>query len=297
MNRWIEATRPWSFPASTMPALIALGFAQWSLGGHTDLLAGIAAVLGAFIFQIAGNLISDYYDFRAGVDRRDTFGSSRMLVEEVFQPRTIWLYGMAWMLLGIGVGAWLTVRCGMWLLAIGALGVLGTYFYYVLKYRALGDVLIFLVYGQLIPLGTYYCMSGGTIDWHLCLITTPIGFLIVNILHSNNTRDAVYDSRAGISTLAMRLGLKRSKVLFAVLSIAAYVLTVVCVLAGLLPWLCLAVVATLPIAIKNVKWMMRATEGEGLTVLRGLDGNCAQLVMACGVLQTILLIVSAYAAI
>ncbi len=294
MNRWIEATRPWSFPASTMPAIIALGFAQWSLGGNTDLAAGIAAVIGAFIFQISGNLISDYYDFKRGVDRRDTFGSSRMLVENVFKPSTIWLYGMAWMLIGIGVGVWLTARCGLWLLGIGALGVLSTYFYYVLKFRALGDVLIFTVYGQLIPLGVYYCMSGGHIDWHLCLITTPIGFLIVNILHSNNTRDTVYDSRAGISTLAMRLGLKRSKVLFAALAIAAYVLTVVCVVAGWLPWLCLAVMVTLPIAVKNVKWMMRATDGEGLKSLRGLDGSCAQLVMACGVLQTALLLVSAH---
>ena len=43
MNRWIEATRPWSFPASTMPALIALGFALWSLNGDIDLAAGVVA--------------------------------------------------------------------------------------------------------------------------------------------------------------------------------------------------------------------------------------------------------------
>ncbi len=297
MNRWIEATRPWSFPASTMPALIALGFALWSLNGDIDLAAGVVAVIGAFIFQISGNLISDYYDFKHGVDRRDTFGSSRMLVENVFAPRTIWLYGMAWMLLGIGIGAWLTARCGLWVLTFGTLGVLSTYFYYLLKFRALGDVLIFTVYGQLIPLGVYYCMSGGHIDWRLSLVTTPIGFLIVNILHSNNTRDTVYDSRAGITTLAIRLGLKRSKTLFATLAFSAYALTMVCVMVGWLPWLCLAVTATLPIAIKNVKWMMRATEGDGLKSLRGLDGNCAQLVMACGVLQTVLLIISTYVSI
>jgi len=297
MNRWIEATRPWSFPASTMPALIALGFALWSLNGNIDLAAGVVAVIGAFIFQISGNLISDYYDFKYGVDRRDTFGSSRMLVENVFAPRTIWLYGMAWMLLGISIGAWLTARCGLWVLAFGTLGVLSTYFYYLLKFRALGDVLIFTVYGQLIPLGVYYCMSGGHIDWRLSLVTTPIGFLIVNILHSNNTRDTVYDSRAGITTLAIRLGLKRSKALFVALAFSAYALTMVCVMVGWLPWLCLAVTATLPIAIKNVKWMMRATEGDGLKSLRGLDGNCAQLVMACGVLQTVLLIISTYVSI
>ena len=289
MNRWIEATRPWSFPASTMPAIIALAFAQWSLNGNTDLTAGFAAVAGAFIFQISGNLISDYFDYRSGVDNKDTFGSSRMIVDGVFKPRTIWLYGMVWLALGCMLGLWLAARSGWALLAIGAAGALGTYFYYSLKYRALGDALIFLIYGQLIPLGTYYCAAGGAIDWRLMLATTPIGFMIVNILHANNTRDAVYDSRAGISTLAMRIGLRWSKRLFAALACSSYAILALCVAIGWLPWPCLAVMATAPLAVKDVRWMMRATSGDGLKALRGLDGACAQLVLVCGVLQAAML--------
>lgn len=289
MNRWIEATRPWSFPASTMPALIALAFAQWSLNGNTHLLAGLAAVTGAFIFQISGNLISDYFDYRSGVDSKDTFGSSRMIVDGVFKPRTIWLYGMAWLALGCMLGLWLTARSGWALLAIGAAGALGTYFYYTLKYHALGDVLIFLIYGQLIPLGAYYCAAGGAIDWRLTLVTTPIGFMIVNILHANNTRDTMYDSRAGISTLAMRIGLRWSKRVFAALAYSSYAILALCVALGWLPWPCLVMLATTPLAVKNVKWMMRATGGDGLKTLRGLDGACAQLVLVCGVLQAAVL--------
>lgn len=289
MNRWIEATRPWSFPASTMPALIALAFAQWSLNGNTHLLAGLAAVAGAFIFQISGNLISDYFDYRSGVDSKDTFGSSRMIVDGVFKPRTIWLYGMAWLALGCMLGLWLTARSGWALLAIGAAGALGTYFYYTLKYHALGDVLIFLIYGQLIPLGAYYCAAGGAIDWRLTLVTTPIGFMIVNILHANNTRDTMYDSRAGISTLAMRIGLRWSKRVFAALAYSSYAILALCVALGWLPWTCLVMLATTPLAVKNVKWMMRATGGDGLKTLRGLDGACAQLVLVCGVLQAAVL--------
>ena len=289
MNRWIEATRPWSFPASTMPALISLAFAQWSLNGSTNLVAGLAAVAGAFIFQISGNLISDYFDYRSGVDNKDTFGSSRMIVDGVFKPRTIWLYGMAWLALGCTLGLWLAARCGLALAAIGVAGALGTYFYYVLKYRALGDALIFLLYGQLIPLGTYYCTAGGAIDWRLVLITTPIGFLVVNILHANNTRDIVYDSRAGISTLAMKIGLRWSQRLFATLAYSSYAILALCVALGWLPWPCLALLATAPLAVKDVKWMMRATGGDGLKELRGLDGASAQLVLMCGVLQAAVL--------
>lgn len=272
-----------------MPALIALAFAQWSLNGNTHLLAGLAAVAGAFIFQISGNLISDYFDYRSGVDSKDTFGSSRMIVDGVFKPRTIWLYGMAWLALGCMLGLWLTARSGWALLAIGAAGALGTYFYYTLKYHALGDVLIFLIYGQLIPLGAYYCAAGGAIDWRLTLVTTPIGFMIVNILHANNTRDTMYDSRAGISTLAMRIGLRWSKRVFAALAYSSYAILALCVALGWLPWPCLVMLATTPLAVKNVKWMMRATGGDGLKTLRGLDGACAQLVLVCGVLQAAVL--------
>lgn len=285
MNRWIEATRPWSFPASTMPALIALAFAQWSLNGSTDIVAGLAAVAGAFIFQISGNLISDYFDYRSGVDNKDTFGSSRMIVDGVFKPRAIWLYGMAWLALGCMLGLWLAARCGWALAAIGVAGALGTYFYYVLKYRALGDALIFLIYGQLIPLGTYYCAAGGAIDWRLVLVTTPIGFWVVNILHANNTRDTVYDSRASISTLAMKIGLRWSQRLFAALAYSSYAILALCVALGWQPWPCLVLLATAPLAAKDVKWMMRATSGDGLKELRGLDGASAQLVLVCGVLQ------------
>ena len=272
-----------------MPALIALAFAQWSLNGNTHLLAGLAAVAGAFIFQISGNLISDYFDYRSGVDSKDTFGSSRMIVDGVFKPRTIWLYGMAWLALGCMLGLWLTARSGWALLAIGAAGALGTYFYYTLKYHALGDVLIFLIYGQLIPLGAYYCAAGGAIDWRLTVVTTPIGFMIVNILHANNTRDTMYDSRAGISTLAMRIGLRWSKRVFAALAYSSSAILALCVALGWLPWPCLVMLATTPLAVKNVKWMMRATGGDGLKTLRGLDGACAQLVLVCGVLQAAVL--------
>ena len=189
MNKWVLATRPWSFPASATPALIAFAYVFWM--SHSGLLpsnininwmAGLWALFGAVLFQIAGNLISDYYDFRRGVDRKDTFGSSRMLVDGVFSPRTIWMFGVVILAVGVLLGLVLVMRCGSQLLWIGIIGVLAAYFYYILKYHALGDLLIFVIYGQLIALGTTYVMTS-VIDWPILTVSAPIGFLIVNILH------------------------------------------------------------------------------------------------------------------
>lgn len=290
MNKWILATRPWSFPASAMPALIAFVYVFWSK--HTeptnlniDWIAGLLAIFGAVLFQAAGNLISDYYDFRRGVDREETFGSSRMLVDGIFTPLTVWLFGVIVLTVGSLLGFWLAMRCGFHLLWIGAFGVFATYFYYVLKYRALGDLLIFIVYGQLIALGTVYAMTS-VLDWRILAVSAPIGFLIVNILHINNTRDMLADAKAGICTQAMLLGLCGSKVQYIALAIAAYAAIVVLVAVHVLPMLCLAVVITLPIAIKNIRIILKA-DMENLPIIRNLDAASAQLVLAFGLLLTL----------
>ncbi|MDD4588975.1 MAG: 1,4-dihydroxy-2-naphthoate octaprenyltransferase [Parabacteroides sp.] len=295
MNKWVLATRPWSFPASATPAFIAFAYVFWMshsgmLLSNIDWMAGLWAVFGAVLFQIAGNLISDYYDFRRGVDRKDTFGSSRMLVDGVFPPRTIWMFGVVILAVGVLLGLVLVMRCGSQLLWIGIIGVLAAYFYYILKYHALGDLLIFVIYGQLIALGTTYVMTS-VIDWHILAVSAPIGFLIVNILHANNTRDIRDDSKAGIRTQAMLLGLQGSKIEYIVLSVAAYVTVMVLTVVQLLPPLSLIVVITLPMMIKNIRLISQA-KLESPEVIRDLDAASAQLVLAFGLLLTLAMIVS-----
>ena len=290
---WVIATRPWSFPASTMPALVTISYVFYVnkiAPMHVNWMFGILAFFGAVIFQASGNLISDFFDFKYGVDRKESFGSSRMLVENVFLPKTILTFGWILLIIGCVLGLILAFNSSYNLLWIGAIGVLSTLFYYKLKYVALGDLTIMIVYGLLIALGTYLVMTG-TLEWRVLLIGSSLGFLIVNILHANNMRDIRDDRSANIKTQAMILGIKNSILQYILLGIGAYLLIITLVILEILHPICLIVLLSLPLLVKNIK-EIRTAKIDKPKNIKDMDGKSAQLV----IVFSLLLIISNFVA-
>lgn len=286
INKWIIAARPWSFPASAMPVVVAVSyiFWQWKSGGESlsvEWWNSILCLFGAVVFQAAGNVISDYFDYKFHVDSEESFGSSRVLIDGLFSPRTLFIYGMAILALAVLIGIYLLSCSGIHLLWIGVVGLFGTYFYYLLKYRAFGDLIIFVIYGELIALGTVYVMTD-VLNIDILFVSMPTGFLIVNILHANNTRDILFDRKAGIHTFAMLLGVNASKVQYAILAVGSYLMVVIMVISGLISPISLSVLITLPLAVRNIKCMSHALV-EQPERIKSLDGMSAQLVLAFSV--------------
>ena len=285
---WIIAARPWSFPASTMPALIAVSYAFYmhsKMPMDVNWWYGVLAILGAAIFQASGNLISDYFDYKHKVDRAETFGSSRMLVDGVFKPNTILYYGLTLLVIGSIIGLYLLFNTSVSLLWIGAIGVIGTYFYYKLKFNALGDITILIIYGLLISLGAYL-VATNMLNWKLLLIGAAPGFLIVNILHANNLRDIKHDGEANIKTQAMLLGVKNSVSQYIILGIGAYIIIVMAVVFGILHPLCLVVFLTFPVLMKNIKQISQADVNKP-ELIKDMDAQSAQLVMMFSLLLAV----------
>lgn len=279
VKEWIIATRPWSLTASGMPALIAISyifFIRNNLGVHIHWLNGTIALFGAVIFQVGGNLLNDYFDFKFNVDRKDTF-SSRILVDGQFAPREIYNFGIIMLLIGSVIGVYLLFQSGWHLLWIGIAGFLGAYFYYKLKFIALGDLNIFVIYGLLIGLGVEYAMTGDLI-WKMMLVTAPAGFMIVAILHANNTRDIINDGVANIKTQARILGLRYSKIYFIALMVISYSSVVLLVVFHILHPLTFLVFLSLPMAIQCIRKMLPATL-ESLESIVTLNVLVANLVL------------------
>ena len=280
LKEWFMVTRPWGYALSIMPAALAVAYVFFE-NSVTPLDVnwwyGILAVIASPILQAGGNMMSDYYDYKNNVDRKETYGSSRMLVNKQFEPREVYWFSISMMVIGNIIGIYLLLNTSWHLLWIGLAGIFGSYFYFFMKYRALGDLYIFIIYGQLISLGTYLVMTNA-LSWKMLLVAAAPGFLIVNVLHANNTRDIKHDGVAKIKTAAMLLGIKGSIIYYFAFTIGAYLLIVLCVIFGIQHWATLLIFISLPMALKLMK-QMRTADMEKPENIQRLDEGTAQLVM------------------
>ena len=289
---WILATRPWSFPVSVLPAFVAMMYVIYAHPQnvhHWQL--GILAVIGAVIFHAGANLISDYNDFKHGIDRDGEFTGTDTLTSGLFLPRQILTFGWTFIAIGVSLGLFLVWQTGLELLWIGLFGAAGAVFYYYFKSYALGDLLIFLVYGPTIMLGTGFVVLGH-IDWTLLFVSFPMAFITVSVLHSNNTRDMQRDRFAGIRTFAMVIGVKASIVYYFALTISAYLAIVAMVILKILPVAAIIMMAaTIPVAAKNCKAMSQISE-DNMTPINDLDKNTAKLQLMFSLSLALALIIS-----
>lgn len=280
---WVLATRPWSFPASSMPVLVTLAFLQWK-ELSVNWTVGLWALVNIIVFHAAGNTWSDYFDYKSGVDREDAIGGMSIVSGE-FKASEI--KKLAWILLSVAValGVGLMLCTGLPVLYFGLAGCALILFYPWLKYHALGDVDIFLTYSLLPVMGTSYVAIGGFCQSALWLVL-PIGLITVGILHINNTRDIQQDQRAGIHTLAMLLGKRLSVFLYAVELVVPFVWVAVAIYCNALPlWSFLVLVALMP-ALANVRKAFTFPK-EGMTALIGVDEKTAQLQLMFSLLLTL----------
>lgn len=292
LKEWMIAVRPWSIPASAMPIIVTIAFLFWK---EADIKWGYAiwALVGMILFHLAGNVWSDWFDFRKKVDAEDTFGA-KTLTTGMFEPKEIRNLAIGLLAVSVACGLGLAAVTGIELLYIGIAGAVLTVLYPFLKYNALGDLDILLTFAFLPTLGTSYAATGA-IDWNVLLIALPVGLITDGILHSNNTRDMLTDKRAGIRTMAMSLGNNVSAWLYGFEVIFPFIWIGVCSITGLMPLTTLAIFLTLPIAIACAQSMKFSLTG-GAGVIADLDVRTANLQLLFSLLLTAAFIVGKFIA-
>ena len=88
-------------------------------------------------------------------------------------------------------------------------------------YRGLGDMSVFIFFGIVSVLGSYFVMSHAFPYWIMLLPAVSIGCFSVAVLNVNNIRDI--DSDAGLRvTTPMRIGVRRAKIYQTVLIVSGW---------------------------------------------------------------------------
>lgn len=280
---WFYATRPWSYPASTMPIALTLAY-HFSVDETIDAVNAIWALLNIIIFHAAGNVWSDSFDYLYGVDRHDTHGV-RVLADGKFTAKEFVCFAVILFVLGTLCALFLVYRTGLPFLAVTLLGIAAALLYPPLKYRAWGDVVIFVAY-TLTPMFAASWII--TSSWSIQALgaVLPTGMLTVAILHANNLRDIATDTRAGIRTLASVLGQKNSIRLYQLELLFAYVFQVGSVAFGGLPATTLiTLLAAAPIL--NLAKCVSRINGQDTSSISTLDAQTAKSQMVFSLLMII----------
>lgn len=288
---WLIATRPWSFPASSMPVVVTMAYLFYK-GIGTNWTNGWLALAMMILFQAAGNLVSDYSDHIKGVDRPGSLNGVRHIQSGKFTPKEIYHFGLILTAVAAVIGVIILFRSSYEVCWMGIAGVLLLLCYPCLKAHALGDLDILLCYALIPSLGTSFVVTGDY-RFEVMLLSLTYGLLIVAILHANNTRDILNDRGAGLTTLSGTIGAKTSQVLYLLEVVIPYILIVVFVLTGWLHWVVLFVLLTLPPAIKNVSVMLKARPNSEEDIAT-LDKSTAGHELMFSLLLSVLLVVAAY---
>jgi 1,4-dihydroxy-2-naphthoate octaprenyltransferase len=278
---WYLAARPKTLPAAASGVLVATALA-W-LDGRFAAGPAAAAFAIALLLQIGSNLANDVYDAERGADTAERLGPARA-TQSGWLTRAQVKRGMA-VVFGVAfaLGLYLTWVRGWLVLAIGCAAIVSAIAYtggtYPLGYHGLGEVFVFIFFGPVAVVGTYWVQSGEA-PFAAWVASVAIGLLVTAILVVNNLRDIEQDRAAGKRTITVRIGTRATMYEWVLFVASAYLIVVGAVALGLYDPGALAVLVSIPLAVRTA----RIVFNEVGTALNRALAMTGQLALAFGAL-------------
>lgn len=218
---WLKAFRLRTLPLSVSGVILGTLLAAGD--GSFDPLVFCLAMFTTLFLQILSNLANDYGDTVHGVDNEMRKGPSRVMqrgeVTSRAMRRMIIVFVCAAFISGVGLIIAGTYQVGLGVpflfLLVGVGAIIAALKYTVGKnpygYNGLGDLFVFLFFGLVGVLGTYF-LHTHAMNWFIFLPATSLGLFSVGVLNLNNMRDIESDRVSGKNTLVVKLGLVKAKI-------------------------------------------------------------------------------------
>lgn len=233
---WLSAFRLRTLPLSVSGIIIGSCFAYYN--GKFDGLIMTCAILLTIALQILSNLANDYGDGIRGTDNENRIGPERAIQSGAITPTKMFDA------IKINVLIVIVLTVGLIFVSFGSKYLLYTILFFLLSgfsvyaainytvgsspygYRGLGDVFVFIFFGILSVVGTYFLYTKH-LDHHVWLPAISLGLLSMGVLNLNNMRDIKSDKLAGKETLAVKLGKDKAKTYHLTLIFLAIVVSIV----------------------------------------------------------------------
>lgn len=287
LDAWILASRPRTLLAAIVPVVIGSSIAIHD--NVFNMTAALVALICSLLIQIGTNFVNDLYDFIAGTDKKERLGPQRAVASGIISPSEMKLGIFSVFGLSFILGLYLVYLGGWFILILGILSILAGYAYtagpFPLAYNGLGDIAVFLFFGFVGTVGTYYVQAFEVtplVFW----ASVPVGALITNILVVNNYRDREEDRSNGKNTLAVILGERFTRLQYVFFMILSYTVLFVVYLTFKKSLSIFLPLLSLPLSIKLMK-MIFTLRGRELNKTLELTAKLSALyglLFAAGIL-------------
>jgi 1,4-dihydroxy-2-naphthoate octaprenyltransferase len=247
ISRWLISTRAVVLVMTFISAAIA-GILAWQ-HGQFNLGLWLLVTLGLILAHATNNLLNDYTDFNRGVDQDNYYRAQygpQPLVHGLMTKRQLLTYAGVTGALALIAGLILLVDRGGYTLLLLGLGAFFLLFYtYPLKYIALGEIAVLIVWGPLMIGGGYYVITGNW-DWNVVLASLPYALGVTGVIFGKHIDKYQMDRDKRIHTLPAVIGEKPSRYLLLGLLVLQYLLTIYLVAIGFFSFVMLVVLLALP---------------------------------------------------
>jgi 1,4-dihydroxy-2-naphthoate octaprenyltransferase len=250
VSKWLVITRAAVFSMTVTSGLIGglLAIGAQQLTGEVSVHWGYLAlaVIGLVVAHAANNMINDYFDLEGGVDTED-------YVRALYAPHPILSGWVTKRQLATAILIANAIDLAILLVLVAARGPLVVAFalgglfisvFYVappirLKHIGLGEPGVFVVWGPLMVVGTFFVATGQIPAW-AWVASLPYAILVTTVLFGKHIDKIEADRKKGVRTMPVILGERRARLVAQVLMVAFYPIVIGSALVGWIgPWVLL----------------------------------------------------------
>ncbi|MDV3951010.1 1,4-dihydroxy-2-naphthoate octaprenyltransferase [Elizabethkingia anophelis] len=227
MIEWIKAARLRTLPLSLSGIILGSLIAKWklnSVGESWDVWVFVLALVVTLLYQVLSNYANDYGDGVKGTDKkRAGEAEARAVASGKITAKQMRNAVILFSILSLAFTILLLykaffpghIQAFYVFIGLGVACIFAAIGYTVGKrpygYMGLGDVFVFVFFGLVSVMGSYYLFTK-TFDWQMILPATAVGLFSVAVLNLNNMRDIESDAESRKHTLALKMGFKKAMI-------------------------------------------------------------------------------------